>query len=273
MARRIWTALLALLLMAGAAAGAETVVFHEENEPIRALWVGDGALYLMSWGNYYVFADGTLAAYDFYPALEDGESLLAVMAGDDAVWALAGGEGGVRVARLTLNGDDVSVEPGTEVDWPADDVSDVSSFVRGDLLAFLSLSESAVVTCALSTGDVDVYDSDADGYLIDPCAICPYGDNRALVASRGSDGIDVLTIDFQTGEVVPAFSLPAQDAYSFGALLYDAASDSVTYVLDGSLCRVTGFDADTAETLADASSSAACSSGLSGRRRLRPTTR
>ncbi len=246
--------LLLLTLVAGASAAAETVVFHQENEPIRALWVRDGALYLMGWGSYYVYADGTLETYDFRPALEDGESLLAVAAGDDAVWALAGGADGVRAGRLTLNGDDVSMEPGAAVDWPADDISDVSPFVLGDYLAFLSLSEGAVAVCALSTGDVDVYDSDANGYLISACAACPYGDAGALVAARGSDGIDVLTIDFRTGEVAAAFSLPVQDTYSFGALLWDAATDSVSYVLDGALCRVTGFDAGTAEILADASS-------------------
>lgn len=258
---------LIVLLSFSVSASSETILFFGDGgKYVETLWSYDGSLYIFTEHTYLQMTDGETVEYSFEPEFPNGEFLIKLIPTDEALWALLKNDDGITsLAKFffTEDGTPYLSEPlpiacGELID--TEDLVYDSPMIVDDTFAFTATQNDGfgvVVLYNILAGTGELIESDADGYAIDVLSVTPYNRSTALVASAihaQNGGIAFYTLDMNTGDISFAFEVPAVDHKTFGGPICDIVNKQVYYLLDGSLWRVTGFNSDDMEVIADAAS-------------------
>lgn len=89
---------------------------------------------------------------------------------------------------------------------------------------------------------------------------CPYSDGKVLISECDYDASDspitFSAFDPATENVEQLCQIASENYYSVNYVAYDAASETLFYVLNGTLYRISGMDPDTAESICPVSAGA-----------------
>jgi hypothetical protein len=260
----------------------------KSRDSMRAIVYFDSTLYLFTYGeNYYTWTreSGELVPHPFdqtsLTRVDGGYTdVRCVVASADGLYALVianeptGDENGsttlgdVTFCPIEFAEDGTaSLGEGVALDW--DDMTTYYDdyeysrevrypFMTGNMFTFFTYGESGesneVFAYDVETGDCELYEAESDEGALNIQGYCRYGDGKGLIASSDNSGesapVDFYTIDFETGDVEPAFSLPTSGYSMPTNLLYDEKTDMFYYTMDGELMRMSGLDPSTAESVA-----------------------
>lgn len=266
MARRLLSVLVLLALLIPASAGADTILWHTDQDVMISLWTHEGNVYLFRSRDVYVWtqAGEPLGSYPLTFEEEDVGHLHSIVPGDQSVWGYFLTEGGEAWIRELVFDEDMNVSWGARIDYDWQSVlqtqylSFYSPLVLDGILIYASNGADGLgrlVTYDFAHSRSRVIDTDEDNYEIDTYFIIPYRDGQALVASFEQDGDNrMIFYSFDPGSrtLVHLCEIPVPMS-DFHMPVYDPETDYLYFRLGTRLSRITGFDPDTLEDLGDAS--------------------